>query len=258
LSIAVAQSHLDDINRGLNEIKSAVTDVKRYLGDKDKAKLRGTMSYLEYLVSVMNDLDSPDQVTGEKRNQLEAIRRETMEWAEQLRYETVALKEKIDAQQDTDSWGGTENTFNAMQAHAKSVEDLIEKRNLLLRIMALLNVGTVYLDPLGKDKTSIAFMAESIQSIKVVETALMSMRDRSFALLSNAFWNKESTLNDRRHSIVKEQENLLALALENQRGYEKTIGMLDVHLQKIHQNNQEIRMAVTFDNDGEVNQVALI
>lgn len=258
LSIAVAQSHLDDINRGLTEIKIALEDVKRYFGDKDKAKLRGTLVYLEYLVSMMNDLGSPEKVPSEKRNQLEAIRRETMEWVEQLRYEAVALQEQIDAQQDVDSWGGTENTFNALKSLAGKMTDLIEKRNTLLRIMALLEVGSVYLDPLGNDKTSSPFISDSTQDMKTIEMMLGTIRDRSNQLLSKSLWNKETTLNERRTSIMKMQEELLALAVENQSQYAETMNSLRQHLQRIRKSDKEIHMALTFDQEGVVKQVALL
>lgn len=258
VSIAVAQSHLDEINRSLEKIKESVEDVKRYLSDKDKAKLRGTFTYMKGLVEIMNDLESPELVTPEKRNQLEAIRRETLEWAEQLHCEAVAINEKIGLQKDIDSFGGTENTFIALKLLLNSVGDLVEKRNLLLNIMELLEVGSVYLDPMGYRKTNLVFREEAEKSINTLEAALANMRDRCHILLAKAVWNSESTLEQRRKVIINDQEELLKIARTGQTQYINTFTALENHLNKIKSENNNIKMVLNFDNAGEVSCVALI
>lgn len=257
VSIAVAQSHLDDINRSLSEIKSSVEDVKKYLENKDIARLRGTIAYLEYLVSFMNNLTSPERVPSEKRNQLEAIRRESMEWSEQLRVELSDLKSKIKSQQDVDL-SGTEHTFNAMKTHANSMERLIEKRNFLLRIMILLDVGTAYLDPLTVDDVSKNFMVDGWEDMKAIESVLSIFRDQSNLLLSKSFFNKNVTLDKRRDELILQQEKLAICSDQNFQNYVQTTNALDQHFQRMRKNNQEIRMALSYDQNGDVKQVALL
>lgn len=258
LSIAVAQSHLDDINRSLSEIKNAVEGVKHYLDNKDKSRLKGTILYLEYLVSFMSNLSSPEKIPSEKRNQLEAIRRESMEWAEQLRGEFFDLKSKINAQQDVDTLGGTENTFNALKSHAESTKNLIEKRSLLLRIMVLLEVGSAYLDPLGVDEPSKVFRDDSERDMEEVESLLLCFRDRSNQLLSRAIWNKNTTLNERRDNLISHQADLTKYSNKSFQDYFQTTKALDQHFQRMRKNNQEIRMALSYDQNGDVKQVALL
>ncbi|SDZ85956.1 hypothetical protein [Microbulbifer marinus] len=258
VSIAVAQSHLADINRSLKEISSAINDVKTHLNNQDKARMQGTQRYLQYLLGVMNGLESPEQVPTEKKVQLEAIHRDTLEWAEQLRLEVDALKAKIARQEDVDSFGGTEYTFKALCELAQSAQHLIDKRNLLLRILVSLQVGKAYLNPLNEERLSFEYVTQSVADLELTQATLGVLRDRTLQLLAKALFNRSSTLDERRAQLLRKQEELLTLAQTGQEEYASIAHSLGQHYQRLRENNREVRMALEFDAAGEVRQLALV
>lgn len=257
LSIAVAQSHLADINRSLSEIQGAIEKLQRTIDDKDHAHLRGSMNYLEYLVGFMRDLESPELFPQEKRNQLEAIKHQTMQWIEQLQLEASRLKDDIQQQQEIDTFG-TGETHKALVAHAGKVNSLLQKRDVLLRILALLDIGTAYLDPTASGKWALSLGDKCSKSFLEIDELLTTQRDRSIQLLSNALFNRKGTLEERRKELVGQNENMRLLTLEHQKAYKATADMLSQHLKKYRDEHQPIRTALTFDQHGEVCKVSML
>lgn len=257
LSIAVAQSHLADINRSLSEIQGAIEKLQRAIEDKDHAQLRGSMNYLEYLVGFMRDLETPDLFPQEKRNQLEAIKHQTMQWIEQLQLEALRLKSDIEQQKEIDTFG-TGETHKALVAHAEKVNNLLQKRDVLLRILALLDIGTAYLDPTARGKWTLSLAEKCSQSFQDIDALLTTQRDRSFELLSKAMFNRKGTLEQRRNELVSQNEGMRTLTLEHQKAYAATADMLSQHLKKYRNEHQPIRTALTFDQHGEVCKVAML
>ncbi|MFJ1254267.1 hypothetical protein [Cupriavidus sp. CuC1] len=258
LSIAVAQSHLDDINRGLDEIKQGISDLHIYLDNKDQAKLEGAVLYLGSLVSLMNDMRSPDELPLEKRGQLEAICREAMEWVVQLRLEGEALAKRILAQNDVDSLGGTENTHKALLGHADSARRLVQKRNLLLRLMALLNVCKAYVDPLNRQSLPVVSESGVDDPLKAMTGVSGSLRDRANQLLSKSLWNKQETLEVRRGEVIDNAEAMLTLAAGQQRSYDRMMNQLKDRLGRLQHDDGKIRMALSFDSNSEISAVAML
>ncbi len=257
LSIAVAQSHLADINRSLTEIQGTIEKLQRAIDDKDHAHLRGSMNYLEYLVGFMRDLESPELFPQEKRNQLEAIKHQTMQWIEQLQLEASRLKDDIQQQQEVDTFG-TGETHKALVAHAGKVNSLLQKRDVLLRILALLDIGTAYLDPTASGKWALSLADKCGKSFLEIDELLTTQRDRSILLLSSAVFNRKGTLEERRKELVGQNESMRALTLEHQKAYKATADLLSQHLKKYRDEHQPIRTALTFDQHGEVCKVAML
>ncbi|CAG9183871.1 hypothetical protein CURE108131_19145 [Cupriavidus respiraculi] len=258
LSIAVAQSHLDHINRSLGDIKQGISDVRRYLGDQDHARLQGTVLYLEYLASLINSMQSPDDITPEKRHQLEEITREAMQWGVQLERQADALAKRIAMQKDQDTFGGTEHTYAALLAHAESAYDLVAKRNLLLRMMALLNLCRAYIDPLGKATLGAALAVGSADQVAMLAAVAQNLRDKSNQLLSKALWNRSDELTRRREDVIEKSERLLADASTQQRHYDSMMTQLAERLRRLQHPDGTIRIALTYDGEGQVQNAALL
>lgn len=257
LSIAVAQSHLADINRSLTDIQGAIEKLQRTIDDKDHAQLRGSMNYLEYLVSFMRDLESPELFPQEKRNQLEAIKHQTMQWIEQLQLEASRLRSDIEQLQEVDTFG-TGETHKSLVAHAGKVNSLLQKRDVLLRILSLLDIGTAYLDPTASGKWALTLGEKCSKSFLEIDALLTTQRDRSIELLSRAVFNRKGTLEQRRSELVAQNEGMRTLTLEHQKAYKATADMLSQHLKKYRDEHQPIRTALTFDQHGEVCKVAML
>lgn len=257
VSISVAQKHREIINHNLHEIKSAVDELQSEWSDQERAELHGTVKYLEYLTAFMHDLDSPDAMPVEKRNQLETIRREVMVWDERLRTKAMRLKERVDSQKRVD-WLRTGKTYNVLLKHAKDVQDLIEKFDSFLRIVALLDIGTVYLDPVGKSQSGLLYIKSNDESFDTIKGTLEKLKEHSENYLSKGLFNRVATMKKRREDIENKTGNLEVKATENQNSYEGTVDSLGKHLKKMKDNGEKIRMVVEFDEQGNVRKVGLL
>ncbi|MBY0446900.1 MAG: hypothetical protein K2Q15_17020, partial [Burkholderiales bacterium] len=258
LSIAVAQSHLDDINRSLGEINNKLDYLVGYLKDKDLAQLRGTVKYLEYIVNKMNEHGSPESIPSEKKNQLEAIRRDVMVWAEQHCSEITAIKMKIKNQADIDSWGGTENTHKALINLKQDLQHLVEYKNLLLRIISLVEIGTLYIDPFADVNEHDQIRRETNRSMHELEGALHELRDKANTLLAKSLWNKEETISQRRGEVLNGQVDVLKQLTSGQNEFIGSIDLLNSQIKRFRSDGNEFKMALTFDEKGEVQQVAMV
>ncbi len=72
LSVVVAQKHLADISKKLDEIKKGVNDIKTFLVSERKSVITGAMKYLEQAVRAVMQGEFPDAV----RHELERIERD--------------------------------------------------------------------------------------------------------------------------------------------------------------------------------------
>ena len=69
-SIAVAQSHLDDINKNLKEIKDILYDIQNYLEATEQAKIEGSIKYLKQIAVNIENLKPSDSLSPAKKNQI--------------------------------------------------------------------------------------------------------------------------------------------------------------------------------------------
>lgn len=258
VSIVVAQAHMAEINSNLLEIKGGIEKLQQFLEGKDRAKLKGDIAYLEEIVAEVSRLSLLDKITPEKRGQLEHLRREAMAWEYQLQDEAKNILTRIFNQKDVDSMGGTESTYKALSDHANSIKGLIEKRELVLRLIALLNVIYVYLYPLCRKEALITLGDESQIALLAFEEITLALRDKANQLLSKAVWNKEETLQERRELVVSESKNLLSLANKGQSRFDSSICLLERHADKMTRADNQIKLALSFDKTGSVRDVVLI
>ncbi|MDR5778094.1 hypothetical protein QCE63_01465 [Caballeronia sp. LZ065] len=258
ISIAVAQSHLDDINRSLADIRKEVTELRLYLDHKDRSKLVGACDYLSELGADINAMKSLRDIPVEKKVQIEAITREVSEWVDQLSSELHQLRQNVASQVDKDTFGGTENTYSALKVLADSAHRLVEKRNLLLRVMALLRLCGAYIDPLNMRPVPQSWPKGLSALATGFAELTMSLRDKSNQLLSRALWNSQETLDKRRRELVGLSEDLQHFAVEHQDGYESLMRRLDDNVRRIRRDDGKIRLAMTFDSESNVSAVAVI
>lgn len=256
LSIAVAQSHLADINKNLEHIKSSVNKITQRMEQEEIGKFRGNITYLEYLVGFMRDLSSPDQVPVEKRVQLEDIRRESMGLMEGIREKIRLLKQSVEALESKDM-AGSEGTFNELLKFGVQAARLIECRNLYLRQIALLNIATIYLDPFARDSSVDFFDSVCKESFYEAKSMTEALGIRGGQLLKAAFNTKE-TLNERKKKIVDLSNELLESVKEYQQGYDSSAQLMAQHFDRLKYGGNKARLAVGFDDRGDVSKVALL
>lgn len=259
VSIAVAQAHLAEINENLAEIKADVKDIRDFLEDKDIAKLRGTIEYLEYVIAFIRRLDSPDNLPIEKSNELESIRREMMGWIAQIEQEAGQFLKRIEGQGDEDGLsGGTGKTFEKLKEHSIVAQRLVRKYRLLLRTAGLFYLTLAYLDPMAlRDRDAIRILQPDAATNGLL-FALQQLREKSETLLGSALWNKKETLKARQEKIMQEVQKLGGQTREEKKCFADGMVRLESLLSRIGDSQGIVRMAITFDSEGNPKHVKLV
>ncbi|SDV50854.1 hypothetical protein [Chitinasiproducens palmae] len=258
LSIAVAQSHLDDISKNLKAIADEVEALRKYFDSKDKSNLLGTVEYLTGVVAKIQKMAAPETIRQEKQGELETISREVPAWIAQIKDESAALTARIAKELDQDTFGGTEATHKALKRHAEAAQTILDKRNLLLRVIALLKVCNAYLVPRDAERVP-QFWADGLVVIDAGYRELtVKLRDQAYALLSHALWNKKETLDARRAEIVQATERLQVSAMQEQVAYEGFVNRIDLSIERLKTDDGKLHMAVSFDANSNVKAVALM
>src|SRR3546814_18079119 len=67
VSIAVAQSHLADIERSLSAIKDSISEILERQENEDKSRITGAFDYLREIAAYMRELRCPDELSQPKR-----------------------------------------------------------------------------------------------------------------------------------------------------------------------------------------------
>lgn len=258
LSIAVAQSHLDDISKNLKAIADEVEALRKYFDSKDKSNLLGTVEYLTGVVAKIQKMVAPETIRREKQGELETITREVPAWIAQIKDEIAALTARVAKEVDQDTFGGTEATHKALKRHVDAAQTILDKSNFLLRVIALLRVCNVYLAP--KDAEPVPqFWIDGTVAIEAGYRGLtVKLRDQAHALLSHALWNKKETLDARRAEIVQATERLQRLATQEQAAYEGFVNRIGLSMERLKTDDGKLHMAVSFDADSNVKAVALM
>lgn len=257
VSIAVAQAHLMEINKNLEAIKEGLQAIRDFLEIKDIAKLEGTIKYLEHIVDFIRQMATPDSLPSEKRNELEAIRREMMAWNSQIKQEAEGLREKIEKQKDEDFFG-TGDTFEKLKEHAAAVEKVIKKFRLLLRQANLFNLISAYLDPMTfRDKDAIRIFQFDPAEHALFLT-LQILRWQSNCLLRGAIWNRDETLREREEEMEVKVHVLEYRTRGAKKSFTSGMSQLENYLKGIRDPQGKVRMAIAFDGAGNPEHVQLL
>lgn len=255
VSIAVAQSHLADINDSLSKLNDVVESIINHLDNDDKSKISGALEYLKGIGEDIAQYKSAEALSAQKRVIIESIIRDSHIWVDKSLRDFEDVIKVIENQKGIDRFGGTEETYNKLKLHTDRAESIYEKRELLSELHKLLYLILMYIDPSLKDYSRPNLKVEKWQQlISKYKHTLLSKNEE---LLTKAFWNAKSTLRMRKENIefrtLKSTERLTAQGSK----HSQNIAELESDLLRIF-NNNELKVALTFDNDGEVEQVAFV
>lgn len=255
VSIAVAQSHLADIDRNLTSIRNAVQEVLSKLEDADKGDIKGTIFYINELAGFMKNLKAPDEMPIQKRNQLESVVRDAHRWREKLHSEFESLIKSIQNQEDMDK-SGTGNTYKALVESAAKADALLDRHQLLMRLLSAINIIVAYLDPGNKQYSRVS--AESEKMSKLIESLDKSLRGKADTLLSKAIFNSREILDFRKKAITDSATNIKNLALEQSRSHDESMRLLSVNLKNLLKENGEVKVVLSFDRKGDLDSAAIV
>lgn len=102
-SVIVAQKHLMDISKKLNEIENGVNEIKAFLEDGRQSAIAGDLAYLNQAVQAIMEGEFPDPLGG----QLEHAERELLQIEDHLRKDLRTLTGAIAAIEDGNWWSTT-------------------------------------------------------------------------------------------------------------------------------------------------------
>ena len=106
LSIAVAQSHLADIEKSLSSIKSLVKNIQDKLEAEDRANLKGAIRYLENkIIPLIKNYDGQNQIGQEYKNEFQSIIRDIYTWEDKFLEEFEILNKEIQQLKSKDTFG---------------------------------------------------------------------------------------------------------------------------------------------------------
>ncbi|MFC3912740.1 hypothetical protein ACFOSS_04540 [Pseudaeromonas sharmana] len=255
VSIAVAQSHLADIERSLSAIKDSISEVIERQENEDKARITGAFDYLHEIAIYMRELRCPDELTQQKRNVIEGIIKDSYSWRNKLEEDMVSLTNQISSIKDLDTFG-TGDTFERLKYLIERINPLLKRRELFLNLASAINFVTTYLDPTQREFSKIDI--NNIRWTKLIENFRNAIMDRESKLMSTAFWNSNETLQLRK-------DKLRSLTLESQRyandqqsNYLSLQNSLDASMARLIDPNGNIHVAIAFNGQGEVNSAAII
>jgi uncharacterized protein YaaW (UPF0174 family) len=252
LSIAVAQSHLADIEKSLSSIKSLVENIQERLEAEDRANIKGAIRYLENkIIPLIKNYDGQNEIGQEYKNQFQSIIRDIYTWENKFLEEFEILNKEIQQLNSKDTIG-TGNTYEELKTLLKRIEPLKKRYGLILKLSNVLNVVQkfVYFDE--KDVLNIDIQLEPFK--KLMDEYNMSIDSKKVTLLDSNF-NKNDTLAERKKFIEilqnKQNNDFEQFALE----YQKQSQRIDEYFENF--KNGRASIILSFDEESNIDKYAI-
>lgn len=253
LSIAVAQSHLADINESLISIKDTLQLIIEKQENRDKANILGAIEYLRNVFDSINDMRSPDDVCRSKKNAIEDIIKNSYAWRITLEEDFYSLIKQIEGIQDVERLG-TGKTYEKIRELANSATNLLNRRDIFLDLALSINFVTAYIDPLQIEFSTVEINDKQwVDLTNRYENAVNEKSD-----FFKSMFNSKEILRDRRENL----RNIVTI--NNKRSAEQTRSYIQRDLsirESISQfidKNRNMHVAISFDKNGEVNGASLL
>jgi len=240
LSVAVAQSHLADIEKRLKNIENTLNDIKTHLENDDISKLLGSIKYIISEVKNENDL------TDIRKNKIEDIKYKAFQWREKLSLEISDCLKKIKNIQHKDTFG-TENMYKEIASIIKDdMSRLKYKYELLMELHILLTMLDNFINPSENGFKIIELDLEDIS--RKIQDFYPSLEDK-YGLLKSMF-NQNDTLEGRKKTLNILQNNYKSdfdnLILD----YKEKYNFVCNKFQKI--NSGEVSIILSLDENSEI------
>jgi hypothetical protein len=256
ISIAVAQSHLADIEDSLDTIRNSIAEILNKLENEDKANISGAIDYLQEIAEHIKNQQSSEELSQQKTIVIEAITRDFYTWRNKLHEDFHTLTYSVINQKDADKFGGTKSTYKQLREAVEKSRTLVIRHKLLIQLACVTNYITAYLDPTKKKFTRIDINMTKWDEL--VENFKESVISKSNELLSKALFNSNEMLTFRRekiHAIASDQYTILQ---SQKNEYENRMQLLQQNLNRFIGQDGDVHIALSFGQEGEVVNAAII
>ncbi len=193
-SVVVAQKHLADISKKLDEIKAGVQHISQFLENQRKSRLLATYDYLGQVYSSIKGGDLPNS----SRLNLESCERDLLEIQHHLEME---YRQKIDKKVEHTETFGTEELTNDIGKKISELDELTGDISLCLKTR-IASWHVLSLFP-GDPELKVARRASIQKSIDSFSGLAPHLEDSLKTEISavDSFWNTGSTLSERKLSL---------------------------------------------------------
>lgn len=214
-SVLVAQKHLADISRNLDEIRETIQTVSKFLENQRRARIQSTFAYLEQAHHAIQ----AGELSSAVRNQLESCDRELLEIQQHVENDYwQSVRREIKARETF----GTEELTEGIASKIDGLSELAEEASLCLKTrIAAWHVLSLYPgEPCLKAQRRQAIE----ESIKTFE-ALRDNRDPIKREIERvySFWNRSSTLRERKSMLLTKVELSMIALEENSKQMEAAV-----------------------------------
>lgn len=255
VSIAVAQSHLADIEKSLGVIKDSIAEVIERQENEDKARITGAFDYIKEIASHMRELRCPDELPQHKMNTIEGVIKDSYAWRNKLEEDMRSLIRQISTLTDSDTFG-TGETFNKLKGLIERMRPLLARRELFLNLASALDFVTAYLDPAQRNYSRISVNVERWNDL--LEQFGKAVSTREATLMGKAFWNSGETLQLRKDKLRSMTSDYHRLGNDQQANYVQVRRALDEIVSRLIDPSGKVRIAISFDGQGGVGSAAII
>lgn len=255
VSIAVAQSHLADIERSLGAIKVSISEVLERQENEDKANISGAFHYLCGIAAHMKEFRCPDELPQQKRIAIEGIIKDSYTWRDKLEEDMASLTNQISNLTDLDTFG-TGDTFERLKSLIEKIRPLLRRRELFLNLASAINFVTAYLDPGKREYSNIEINAD--RWIELIDKFKDTVTNQESALMGKSFWNSNETLQLRKDKLRSLSSEYHRDGNDQQKHYLELRHSLSESMTRLIDPSGNIRVAISFDAQGNVGGAAII
>jgi len=198
-SVIVAQKQLADISAKLSSILSRLDEIKAFLEAKRRARITGSLDYLEQLVACIR----AGEIPATRMQKVEDIELDLLSVQNHILDDYHRLIEDVESYQDTE-WFGSEQLFNKLGGCLSELQKLNEVWALCGRVR-ILNVQILSALP-----SSSIVVQERLRNFRVKSEALLGsggIKDRLNVAVKakidkiESWFNLQPTLDARRNEI---------------------------------------------------------
>lgn len=207
-SIILAQKHLADISKKLSEIKEAVEDIWQHLQSERQSKMTGSIRYFEQVSPSVLEGELPDRVL----HQIEHHEAELLQVQEHLMKDIHAKLGEVRHLKNNE-WFGSSETMRAIEKRQQEIQGLYRELTLCIRARScgwqLLCVFPGEEKGKARRRYDIEKSLDALSSNGDLFTKTDTLFRNNIHKLSSS-WNKDTTINERKLTLLRTNEALLA------------------------------------------------
>lgn len=255
ISLMVAQAHLADISQSLADIKESVEKLHNKIDNTHLARIEGRVHYLEGLVEKLRRGDFDYDVSLQIKNKIEDTVADAYEWQSILFADLKTLHASARALKDSDTFG-TGDTYQKLKTIAEGINPLVQRRNVLLKLAALLAYIQACIDPTNKDFSQFDLQRKAWE--EQLTNFVSVINEKAVSFLTNSRFNSEEMLVHRRYFIATTLDTAKSIAAQSHAHYETCLLQLKNNHRRILTENGKLRLAVSHDEQGNMLKAAVI